>query len=197
MRKFKMFGLTVVAAMSLLAMVGASSAFALQWNPQGTNEAGSLVTGTSSVLTDSNGNTVSCSASSTTLNATGAVATASGTTNPVSYGTCSNSLGLSPTSVSTFGTWTFTATSTSQVTAVANNGAGAMVARINLGGICTITVPGPVTITGNVWSNSAHTMRINNTQSFNLTQSAGCFGAVGSTGKLSGIYQLPTAVTIS
>lgn len=200
MRKFKMFGLTVVAAMSLMAMVGASSAFALQWNPQGTPEAASLVTGTSSVLTDSNGNHVTCSTSTATLTASGAVATASGTTNPVNYSSCSNDVLGGTTTVSTFGTWSFTATSTSAITAVANNGAGGTVARINMPGLfgtCTITVAGPITIAGNAWSNTTHQMTINNTVSFNLSQNGPCAGAVGATGTLSGKYQLPSTVTIS
>ncbi|MET0602498.1 MAG: hypothetical protein ABW167_10945 [Baekduia sp.] len=192
MKSLKSLALGAVVALSLGAASSASAA--VPWDPQNTN-----VTGTSSnsVLTDSNGNTVTCTSASTTLRAVGDLATAQGAHNPVAYSNCSNSLIPGATSVTTFGTWTFTATSTTSVDARAVRDPSGAVAVISLPLGCTITVDGPVSIPNNGWNNATHQLEINSSVSFPVTQSATCFGIVGATARLSGTFTLPSSVIIT
>ena len=196
MRKIKMMGLAAIAATSLMASAGVSAASAAIWDPPGVNETGNLFSATS-VLTDSSNHHVFCSTSSTTLTASGSVAMAITTTNPVSFTNCGNDIIGGATSVSTAGTWSFHADSTTTVTATAST-PGKPIATIQLaGGICTITVDGPVVIPKNTWTNASHQLHLNDSVTFPLTQSGGCFGAVGANGRLSGTYTLPSAVVIT
>lgn len=199
MRIMKTLACGAVLAGSLL---GASSASAANWDPQNT-----IVTGTSSnsFLRDANGNTVSCTAADARVEATGAVARITGatgaTTNPVAYSGCTNSITNGATTVTTFGTWTFTATSTTLVDAVATPiSPGGNVAVITipvpLFGHCTITVPGPVNIPNNDWNNATHQLTINNTVSFPIHPEGACIG-VATSGTLNGTFTLPSNVIIT
>jgi hypothetical protein len=195
MRKIKMMGLAAIAAASLTASAGVSAASAANWDPQNTNITATNVGNT--VLDDNAGHHITCTTSSTTLNAIGSVAMAITTTNPVSFTNCSNDVIGGTTTVSTAGTWSFHANSTTNVTATAANGTSP-VATITLGGgICTISVSGPVDIPNNSWTNSAHQLHINSTSPLKLTQSGGCFGVVGTTATLTATYQLPASVIIT
>jgi hypothetical protein len=192
MKMLKYLPLGLVLAASL---VGVSSASAANWDPT------TPVTGTqvgSSTLTAGTSQ-VTCPTGHTTLTASGDLARASGTTNPVAFGgACTNSFGLSPTTVTTTGEWTFTAVDTTNVTAVATpNTVGGNVAEINIAGVCTITVPGPVTIPNNDWSNTTHRLVVNNTRTFDLRTDGILCPTLPTTGTLNATFQLPSTVIIT
>lgn len=181
-----MGGVALVAS-----LVAVSSGSAANWDPQNT-----ALTGTSadSALTDNAGNFVRCAAADVSLTATGDLATGRPT-----YSQCSSNLG--PATVTTFGTWEYTAINTTTVSASATPTAPSdIVAGITIHaftGTCHITVTGPVTIPGNTWSNANHSLTISSATQFELTQSASCFGLVGSTGFLEGHFTLPASATIT
>ncbi len=191
MKSLKTLALGAVVAVSLGVVSSASAAI---WDPQNTNVTG---TSTNSVLTSATGATVSCNSASTSLRAVGDLATAQGAHNPVAYSNCTNSIFGGVTTVTTSGTWTFTATSTTSVDARVVSDTGAPVAVISNPGGCTITVHGPVSIPNNGWNNTTHQLEINSAVSFPVTQSGLCFGAVGTSARLSGTFTLPNSVTIT
>jgi hypothetical protein len=194
MRTLKMLGLTAVAALALTAFVGVSSAFAVQWNPQGTVEPTSLKAGTSVQMKTNRGATVTCNTSNGfTLSPIGGNPAVSGTTDsagnpaPPSFSNCTSSLGSA--TVTASGQWLFTATSTTNVNE-SNASATVKVA----GGICTITMTN-VSIPNNTWSNSAHTLTSNSSATFPIHESGFCDGGTSAT--VTGVSQSPSAVTIS
>jgi hypothetical protein len=178
MKSFKTLALGAVVGLSL---VGVSSASAANWDPQNTN-----VTATqegSGVLTGSAGATVTCSNGSTTLRAVGAVATTTTTTNPVAFTNCVASIGGAAT-VTTFGDWAFTATSTTNVNVTASSGTG-VVATIHIPGLgCDVTVTSPTTINSNTWNNANHTLSTNSTASFPVESTGLCALGVGTSARL-------------
>lgn len=178
------------------SLAGVASSSAATWDPQGV-----AVTATSSNsrLTDNAGNFVACTSSDARLTAVGDLATASPA--PSFGGTCTASFPGNP-QVTTFGTWTFTATSTTSVdVTVRGTGAGGTgpVAQIHFPSPnpCTITVDGPIHISGNTWSNATHQLTINSAQTFPLTPNAGCLGIIQSPGRLHATYTLPSSVVIT
>jgi hypothetical protein len=189
MKSIKRMALGVMLVGSL---VGVSSASAATWDPQNTTVTG---TSTNTKLTDTNGNVVSCTSADTSLRAVGDLSTAQGAS-PVNFSTCTNSiLPSATTTVTTAGTWTFTATNATTVDATAVNPSGP-VATIHIGGICTITVPSPVHIPANGWNNTTHQLTINSAVEFGLTKTSLCLG-VASGGSLSGTFTLPSSVVIT
>jgi hypothetical protein len=191
MRMFKRVSLGLVLAASL---VGVSSASAANWDPPNTTLTATQV-GTG-VLTDNNGTTISCGTGSAGLIASGDAAHTESHHNPVIFSSCSNSIGLSPTNVTTTGTWRFTATSTTSVDITATNPTGPNVADITIAGFCTVSVPGPVHITG-TWNNTTHQLTTNSANTFPISPNAGCLGAVGSSARLATTFQLPSNVIIT
>jgi hypothetical protein len=193
MRSIKLLGLTAVTAFALTAFVGVSSAFAVQWNPQNTVESSSLAKGTSVVMTDNVGSTVTCSTENGfTLSPIGGNPAVSGTVNssgaaaPPVFSNCTSSLGSA--TVTGSGQWLFTATSTTNV----NETNASATIKIG-GGLCTITMSG-VSIPNNTWSNTTHQLTANSGASFPIHESGFCDGATSS--KVSGVSQAPSAVTI-
>ena len=173
-----------------LALVGASSASAANWDPQNTNV--TAVQEGTGALTAPNG-TVSCTAADTTLRASGATATAITTTNPVAFTGCNGGF-LGAATVTTFGTWSFTATSTTSVDVSAVNPSGP-VATIHFPSAgCDITVPSPVNITGSTWNNATHTLHIGSS-SFALSGS-GNSGLAGTSGVMDANF-VASAATIT
>jgi len=195
-------GIAAVGAMVMGLAVYSTTAFAaVSWHPTDTNEP--VTAKTNIVFTDNRGNTVTC----TSTNGSNALAPSSNpsvahTTNssgtaagPVFSG-CSNSFGLSGTSVTCSNSWNATArTSTSvDISNVACN--------ISLGGgICVIhagTSTSPVTVTGNGWNNTTSQLTANSNSSFAVSESGFCDGATSATE--SGTVQIgssPGSVTIA
>jgi hypothetical protein len=179
----------MVGAALIASLASVSSASAANWDPQGV--ARTATAGTTS-LTTSNGFTVSCTQADATLTASGHVASGPA---PTFGGVCSGP--LSGPVVTTFGTWHFTAVSTTSVTATATAGPNGAVAQIHFSSGCTITVPGDVTITGNTWNNATHQLTVNTNASFPITSNAACFGLPGSSGSMHATFQLPSDVIIT
>jgi hypothetical protein len=184
-----------LAAVLVGSLVGVSSASAATWDPSGTSLTATQV-GTSTLNA---GASVSCATGDANLTASGDLATLTGTTNPVRWGSCTNSVSsLLSTSVATAGTWTFTATSTTSVDIDVVNASGP-VATITIGSPpfgCSITVPSPVHISGNTWDNSTHRLTVNSGQSFAVNHSGICPG-VNSTGNMTATFQLPASAIIT
>lgn len=181
MRSMKKFGTAVAAASMAMALVGASSASAATWDPQNTVVHGH------GVLTLNAGASVTCTVT-TNVKATGDRATttnAAGADAGPTFSGCTNSLGLSPTTVTSSSAWVATATSTSSVDVTNGN------AVINIGGVCTVTASN-VSVPNNAWSNATHTLTPNSGVSFPLTRSGFCLG-VNATGTMSGSITFPAA----
>jgi hypothetical protein len=186
----------IVTSMLMLAM--ASSASAVQWSPQGVAEGASGVTGSNWIFTDSVGHHITCTTFSTTVVAAGAVFTTVGSP-PMIFSGCTNDIIGGSTVVTAAGSFTYTATSTSNVTFNMKNVGGNVLTISLAGGICTITVPsgaGGVTIPNNSWSNTTHRLNLNTSSAFVINQSAGCFTVVGASATLAAAYQFPSAVTV-
>ncbi len=193
------FQLIGVAAAALVALaVGSAPAgavTAVQWNPQNTVEAASLAAGTSIVITDNAGNTVSCNTVTSSVlapnNGNPAVAgtvNSSGAPAAPQFTNCSSNLGSASASAS--GQWLFTATGTSTVDA-----SGANAVATIAGGLCTITISNGA-VPGNTWNNTTHQLALNSGASFHISESGLlCDGATTAT--MAGTLQLPSAVTIS
>lgn len=189
-----------VAAASFAALaVGSASANAAtpQWNPQNTVEPATLASGTTLVVTDNLGNTITCSTATGNVKApiggNAAVAgtvDANGNAAAPQISNCTNSFSPgSTTTVTASGQWLFTAASTTSV-----NASQATVSA-NIGGLCTISVSN-ASIPGNTWSNSTHQLTSNATQSVPIHESGFfCDGATSGTLKVT--LQLPSTVTIS
>jgi hypothetical protein len=180
MRNMKKFGTAVAAASMVMALVGASSASAATWDPQGTVVHGH------GTLTLHAGASVTCTV---TLNvkATGDLAqttNAAGTLAGPTFSNCTNSLGINPTVVTATASWTATATSTTAVDVTQGN------AHINIGnGACTITADN-VSVPGNAWNEATHTLTANSTPTFPITTGGFCPG-VSSPANMTGSIVIP------
>jgi hypothetical protein len=189
----------LVCGVALVAsLVGGSSASAANWDPQGVEL---TATSANTSITDASGSTLHCNTADALVRATGDLATTTPIANPVAFGGgCSSPLGANTATVTTFGTWEFTATNTTTVNASATGtGAGGTgpVMDINIGGFCTITVDGPATINGNAWSNTTHQLTINHTATIAMTTNPGCLGLYVSPLRLDGTFTLPGSAIIT
>jgi hypothetical protein len=183
MRNMKKYGTAVAAASMLMALVGASSASAANWDPQGP-----VFHGHWTLTLHFGPATVTCTVT-LDIKATAALAqttNAGGTLAGPTFNSCSNSLGISPTVATSSASWTATATSTTAVDVTKGN------AFINIGnGVCTITMDN-VSVPGNTWSNAAHTLTANSTPTFPITTTGFCPG-VTSPGDMTGSIVVPAA----
>jgi hypothetical protein len=144
-----------VGAALVLPLLGASPAVAANWGPQGTALAVTQV-GVAKWTSDT-GSSVACATGSSTLTASGDLAMTTAATNPFQFSNCT-SAGTSVT-FTTYGTWSFTATSTTSVdiTVTSANGiVGTMFAPI----FCHLVYPSFV-IANNTWDNATHTLTLN------------------------------------
>lgn len=194
-RHFKLAGLLAAPLIGLgMGSASALAATSVQWNPQNTVEPATLASGSSLVLKDNAGNTVTCNTVNSNVeaptNGNPAVAgtvNSSGAAAPPQFTNCTSTLGSA--SVTNSGQWLFTATSTSSVDA------SQATSKITIaGGLCTMSVSNAA-VSGNSWSNTSHQLTLNNTKSFPITESGICDGATSAT--MQGTLQLPSTVTIS
>lgn len=180
MRSLKVIGSAMVAALVL-----ASSASAVSWDPQGT-----VVHGHGNLQLTSSSAWVTCTVTVNTK-ATGANFTttdAAGNGAGPTFSGCHNNIGITPTHVTANGDWSGTATST---TAVSVTGA----ATINIGnGACVITAA--ASVPNNTWSNATHTLTASSATSFGITRHGFC-PLTGSTATMSGPVAFPSNVTIT
>lgn len=189
----KLAGLMAVPLIGLAMGSAAALGATVQWNPQNTVEPATLASGSSLVLTDNRGNTVTCNTVSSNveapINGNPAVAgtvNSSGAAAAPQFTNCSSNLGSA--SVTNSGQWLFTATGTSSVDA------SQATSSVNIGGFCTIKVSNAA-VSGNAWNNTTHQLTLNNSASFPISESGLCDGATSATMK--GTLQLPSGVTIS
>lgn len=178
----------LVCGAALLASVGVSSASAANWDPINT-EVTATNSGTSSLTA---GASVTCENVDTRLTASSGSPTVASTTNihnPVAFSNCTSFAG--PATVTTSGSWQFTAIDTTTVTGAAVGATVATITFHNLAG-CTITIGG-ADIPNNVWSNTTHNLTINNNATFPVSSTAGCLGVVQPVGKLDGVFNVPAA----
>lgn len=176
----------VTGAVVALSLVGVSSASAANWDPPNTNvPATQEGSGTLSA-----GLPITCTAGSTTLRASGAVATTTSTVNPVNFSGCTGPLGVGAT-VTTFGDWHFIANSTTSVRVTATpTASNNKVATIHLPG-CDITISGHQALSG-TWSNANHTLAVTGPVT-GITNSGGICAAASSSGTLTANYVAPAA----
>jgi hypothetical protein len=142
---------------------------------------------------------MSCTVLSATVHPTAAVATTTGAA-PMILNTCTNSVFAGAATVTTGGTFTFTASSTTNVTLHMSDPGSNVLTVSMVGGTCVVTVPNGttgVTIPNNTWANSTHRLTLNAASLFPINRSAGCGGLFGAGAKLSATLQLNTAVTIT
>jgi hypothetical protein len=193
----------VLCAVVLPAIVWASSSSAANWDPPGAeltafNVGPALLTGNHSAQL------VVCTQLHTLLAVTASqpdlLSTTHGIHNPFNFTNC-HAFG-SPATVTTFGTWKFTATNTTTVdatfTGAGPGGSGpiALVIPHALSG-CTITIDAEVGIPNNEWDGVNHRLVINNQSTFTLTSNAPCVGVVPMFGSLDLTLQLPAAAGIT
>lgn len=187
----------LVCGVALLAVAGASSAPAANWDPANTNftitqeGAGQFITNT--------GFTFICASSSSTLNAPAASATArTVNTTPFVYNGC---LGQTIFSLhwTTFGTWHFTATSTTSVDITATPDALGRFETLIFTGMCNITIDGPVSIPNNTWNNATHQLTINSAVSFPITAVPGesCQTVLGTSARFNNTSYTAPLVSIT
>lgn len=157
----------LACSVALCTSIGASSASAANWDPVGT-ELTATQEGNGTVTTN-NGSTISCGSSDMRLAATAGqpdlMTTTHGVTNPVTFANCT-ALGF-PVTMTTFGTWEFTATSTTSVDFSATPvTAGGPIWTWSIPALgCHVAINGPVTIPNNTWNNVAATLTMNNAAS--------------------------------
>lgn len=153
----------------LLASVGSASASAANWDP--VNTALSVTQEGTGTITTSTGWTFSCTSSAMTLSvpaATPSVAMTVGA-NPLTLSGCLSN-GIFAMHATTFGTWHFAATDTTNVDFVATPDASGRVATFAITSLnCVITLDGPVTLPNNDWNNTSKTLKVNNTSTVNMT----------------------------
>lgn len=190
----KLAGLVAVPLIGLGMGSAAALAATVQWNPQNTVEPATLASGSSLVLTDSAGNTVTCNTVTSNVEApingnaavAGTVDSSGAAAAPV-FSNCSSNLGSA--SVTNSGQWLFTATSTSSVDTSQDT------SSISIGGgLCTITVTNAA-VAGNTWNSATNQVILNSSASFPISESGLCDGATSAT--IAGSLQLPSTVTIS
>jgi hypothetical protein len=191
MKSVKTLALGAAVALSLF---GASSASAANWDPQNT-----VVTGQQEghgTLTGSGGGRVTCSGGDIALSAVGDLAMNTNTP-PISFSGCTESILGTGVVVTTFGTWSFTATSTTSVDASITSSTG-VVATIHFPSLgCDVTVPSPVNIPNNTWNNTTHTLSISNATAFTVSAGGLCAGPVGTSARLDANFVLPSNVIIT
>lgn len=187
----------LVCGAALFASIGVSSASAANWDPVGTEVTATGV-GSSSLTA---GAAVTCSSIDARLAVTAGqpdlATTTHGIHNPVAFTNCTSFAG--PATVTTFGTWEFTAINTTTVTGAATPAtAGGPVAQITFHNLpaCTISIGG-ADIPNNTWSNATRNLTINNAAVFPVTSTAGCLGVVQNTGTLDGVFNLPVGSQIT
>jgi hypothetical protein len=183
MRSIKKLGSVGTAVLALTAALAASASGA-NWDPQGVVLHGH---GTGLTLTTNTGASVVCTIT-VNVKATGDLAqTTDGAGNLAgpTFSGCTNSLGITPTTVTSNMTWNITATSTT----VADVSTGNAVISIG-GGICTITASN-VSVPGNTWSNTTAALTANSASNFAISESGLCDG--GTTGHMSGSVTVPGA----
>lgn len=188
----RMAGVCAVVTIVLGFGNAAAQAATVSWQPQNTVEAATLAAGSKLVLTDNAGNTITCTTVSANVKApisgnpaVAGTVNSSGTAAAPSITSCSSNLGSA--SVTASGQWLFSASSTTTVDASQAS------ATARVAGLCTITVTNAA-IANNTWSNSTHQATINSSVANPIKESGLCDGATSA--KLSGVLQLPTAVTI-
>jgi hypothetical protein len=195
MKRVKTLALGAVVALSL---IGASSASAANWDPQNTHLAATQQG--ISAFTFDGGDHFTCSTGDLKLSALGAAAEAvtPGPEGPVTFGGCTESVFFHAVTVTTFGTWRFTAASTTSVHLLATSTTGSVALIHYPDFACTVRVPSPLTIANNTWNNATHILTINSTASFPVHAStADCAAAVGTTARLDARYLFPNNVTIT
>lgn len=178
------------------AAADATSAQAVQWNPQNKAEATTLASGSKLIITDNMGNNVTCSVVATNMlapvggnPAVAGTVDSAGNPAPPQISNCTNTLiPTATTTVTASGQWLATATSTTSVDVSQAS------AIVDIGGTCKATVSN-VTVPGNTWDNKTHQMKANSASSFPMSESGLCDGSTSAT--LSGTLQLPAEVTIS
>lgn len=196
MRSLRLLACGVAA----LAAMGASSTSAANWDPLNTTFT-ATPEGQWDALTTDSGLAVICLSSDLGLRVAGtspATASTIAAHNPVAFGSCV-ALGTFPTDVTTFGTWHFTATDTTDVDIRATPDASGRVATFSITTIgCGISIDGPVNLGPNDWNNSTQTLRVNPSSTFPLTAySTGavpletCQTAIGTTGSMNVRYRIP------
>jgi hypothetical protein len=186
----------LVCGVALAASVGASSASAANWTPTNTTVHGTQV-GTGR-LTTNLGGVIGCTGGTTDLRANSATPTVASTTaaaNPVQFTGCT-ALGFAAT-VTTHGTWDFTAVNTTTVNATARPSvAGGIVATIvTTVPACTVTV-GEATINGNTWNNAATTLTTNGASPFAISTTEACATVFGTSGTLHTVFSVPAAMIL-
>lgn len=179
MKLLKGLPIGLVLAASLM---GATSASAGDWHPQN-----AVLTATQvGAATFTAGTvTITCSKVDAQVLAVDDRFQAGGMVPPIAFSSCLDSFALTASTVTTTGTWGFTATSTTAVDITADAGTpGVSVIDFTLGApplpVCTITVPGPLRIPLSLWSNVSSRLTFNPAVSFAITKSGFCPG-VGNT----------------
>lgn len=182
--------------------IGVSSASAANFDPAGT-ELTSTQEGTGTVTLNT-GATITCTSVSSRLAVTAGspdlATTTHGIANPVTESGCLT-LGVFPTDVNTFGTWSVTAVNTTSVNATATPDATGRIVTIVITQLsCEVTVEGPITFTNNTWNNLTSTAITNSTTVFAQTVSAfgpgsveNCQTTLGTTGRIDGSITVPGA----
>lgn len=181
------------------SLATASSASAANWDPSGV-EVTATSTNTSFTFGTSTA-TVHCNTVDMLTTGVNDVRVTTAVANPVAFGGgCSTPLGANTGTVTTYGTWFFTAVSTTSanllVTGTGPGGTGPIV-DINIGGICTVTIDGPVSLPAGTWNNTTHQLTINSLPTFTNTSGGGCFGLVSSPGTLEGTFTFPASAIIT
>jgi hypothetical protein len=184
MRSMKKLGTAVAAASALLALFGAGSASAANWDPPNTT-----LTAHGNLTLDTSAGNVTCTYHSGVRSAGGADAftTETGGTAaaPPTFSNCDSSIGT-VVSVTSPIPWTITATTT---TAVDVTGSANIVISV-LGVQCTIAAH-DVTVPA-TWNNTAKTITPS-TQSFPTTTSGSIFCPNVTSGTMTGTVTVPGA----
>jgi hypothetical protein len=175
MLSMKRFGTAVAAASLLMAVTGAGSASAANWDPANTTR-----TAHGTLTLDENGQGVTCTYHSGVRSAGGADAfttTPAGTTPaPPTFSNCSTTIPGSTATVTSSAAWTFTATSTTSVDVT--NGNAVITIRVFGVDVCTITAAN-ASVPNNTWSNATSTLTPS-ASTFSVTNDrAACPGGVG------------------
>jgi hypothetical protein len=174
MRMTKKFGSAVAAGLMLVAMVGASSASAANWDPANTT-----LTAHGTLTLDAGALSVTCTYNSGAFTTGNDVlfttAAGSDTAGPPIFSACAANNGAPATAVATAGhagAWSLTATSTTLVDVTNGN------ATINVAsGACIITAMS-VALPGNTWNNATATLTPNGALTIPISESGpSCTGA--------------------
>lgn len=187
MRSMKKLGTAVAAASLFMAMTGAGSASAANWDPANTT-----LTAHGTLTLDQGTGSVTCTYHSSvrsTGNDVAFTANSAGAAAPPTFSSCSTNLGASA-HVTSSSAWNITANSTT--TATVSNGNAVITLTAFGADICTITASG-VTVDA-TWSNATSTLTPS-AQTFNVTQSGSvCPGGTGvKSARMTGSVSVPGA----